>query len=128
LVSGVAFPILWVEAGGVTGYAYGSDQAGGALAGGLVALVAFDELGAGYVMDFVVLVAKVGHPAAGEDHQASSVDGFAAIIKVGELIGDVAGQSSDGVSGCAARESSESDSSRHDQRAQKSTDAEGRQS
>jgi hypothetical protein len=54
------------------------DEAGRALAGLLVlAVVAFDQLRAFDVVDLVVLVARIGDPAAGEAHQAALGDRLA---------------------------------------------------
>src|SRR5262249_18840078 len=101
---------LWVAARGVSPDTDGGYQAGRRRAGAVVlAVVTLDELGAGNVVDLVVLVARICHPAAGEGHDAAFADRLAALVEVAEFVGDPAGDAADRVAGNPAHHGASQD-------------------
>src|SRR6185436_3090861 len=118
-----------IAAGWVTGYSHRGDETARRRTGLVVeTVVALDQLRAGDVVNFIVLVTGVGDPAAGEYHDAAAGDCFALLVEIVELVGDPASEAADGIAHDATDRGADQQRYRHDQQAQRGADAEGQQS
>jgi hypothetical protein len=78
-----------IAPGRMTADADGGDKAAGGRPGRVsLAVVALNELGASDVVNFVMLVTRVGDPAASEGHDAAPGNGFSPFVEIAQFVGD----------------------------------------